>query len=58
MQIHIYLSEDDIQKLINGETVAINRGMSQYMPDRFNDFIYLHKDISYIKEMKFDETCD
>ena len=58
MQMHIYLSEDDIQKLINGETVAINRGMSKYMPDQFNDYIYLHKDISYFKEMKFNETCD
>lgn len=46
MQLHIYLTEEEIKKLQNGDTLAMTRGNTLYMPSiSDNAKIFLHKEI-------------
>ena len=55
MQLDIFISVDDLKRLEEGESVAITRGATAFLPYSIDDRIVLHKDPSYILEFKLND---
>lgn len=50
MEFHIYLNEDDLKKLCEGESVMFIPGARSYLLDPLSDRIVLQKDPIYFKD--------